>query len=437
MLLIFIPQITPRHEYVFSHIFGYLGIDFKLTSAAEAFKLSKIPKFSYSASPLSDEMFFASCGFLEKDNVEDITPNLGENESGKTLFAHSINQSSFTFDIFSAVFFMISRYEEYLPFKPDEYGRFEAKESIAYKNDFLYTPVVDLWILQLTDLLKMKFPDLKLNHHQYNFTPTYDIDIAWSYKHKGFRRNLGGFLRDVIHLNINGCFSRILVLTGLKSDPYDSFDYQFKLEDKYDLKSVHFFHPGTYGKFDKNIPPENKHIKLLLGKISEKSILGIHPSFRSANNPELLKQEIRRLQKASGKKIVAARQHFIKIQFPFTYRNFTDSGITDDYSMGFATDIGFRAGTSNPFLFFDVLQNKTTQLKIHPFVLMEGVFKYYKNIPAQDIINYCAPMIQTIKKTNGTFVSLWHNESLGNAGKWKGWRNIYEDMIELAKNNRL
>ena len=41
-------------------------------------------------------------------------------------------------------------------------------------------------------------------------------------------------------------------------------------------------------------------------------------------------------------------------------------------------------------------------------------------------------MIQTIRSVHGEFVSLWHNESLGDTGRWKGWREVYEEMVKLA-----
>jgi hypothetical protein len=43
-----------------------------------------------------------------------------------------------------------------------------------------------------------------------------------------------------------------------------------------------------------------------------------------------------------------------------------------------------------------------------------------------------AAMIRTIRAVNGEFVSLWHNESLGDTGRWKGWREVYHEMIKLA-----
>jgi hypothetical protein len=431
MLLIYLPETTARHQYVFSHIFGYLGIDFKLTNNKEDFTAFEGLKFSYCRHPLQNELHFYADGLLDEKKIMTFEPETGDHKGVKTLFHYLTETSALTYDIFSAVFYMLSRYEEYLPFTPDEHGRFEANQSIAYQYGFLYTPVVDLWMAQLADVIIKNFSEIKVKEHHYSYLPTYDIDIAYSFKHKGFLRSLGGMLRDGVKFNLHDYFLRIQVLSGLKDDPYDSFDYLTSLHQKYILKSMYFVHPGTWSRYDKNNLPE-KIIPLLM-RLSKSGCIGIHPSYFLAENPELLKCEKSRLESACGFQITDSRQHFIRLRFPDTYRNYLDIGITDDYSMGYATDIGFRAGTSNPFLFFDLKENKTTTLTVHPFVFMEGVFKFYRNIPESEIIAIFASLVEQIRQTNGTFISLWHNESLGTSRMWKGWRELYERMIELAK----
>jgi hypothetical protein len=431
MLLIFLPYTTSRHQYVFSHIFGYLGLEFGLTNNKEEYTAYYGLKFSYCQHPLQDELHFYAAGLLDEKEIKTFEPESGDNNGVKTLFPCITEASALPYDVFSAVFYMLSRYEEYLPFDPDEHGRFEANQSIAFRNGFLYTPVVDLWISQLSKVLQQNFTELVFKKHYYDYLPTYDIDIAYSFKHKGFYRSLGGWLRDGMKLNLHDYFLRIQVLLNLKPDPFDSYDYLASLHQKYKLQAIYFVHPGTWSRYDKNNLPD-KIIPLLM-RLSTSGHIGIHPSYLSADNPEVLSSEKKRLEYACGYEITKSRQHFIRLRFPDTYRHYAAQGITDDYSMGYATDIGFRAGTSEPFLFFDLSENKFYPLTIHPFVFMEGVFKFYRNIPESDIIANFAALAEQVKQTHGTFISLWHNESLGTSRMWKGWREINEQMIELAK----
>ncbi len=432
-MLILLHEPTARHRYVFAHIFGRLGVDYSITHNKEEFLDSEQPKFSYGYLPVDNELHFFENGLLSERDLRRQMPDTGSYCGVKVLFNHSFVTAALPYDIFSAVFYMLTRYEEYLPFRADEHGRFEADQSLAQREGFQYIPVVDYWIGQLAAVLGKRFPELKFTEEVYRFVPTYDIDIAYSFRHKGWVRNLGGFMRDSFRMNCDSYFSRLLVLPGLKPDPFDSYDYQFALQEKYGLQPIYFFHPGTYGKYDKNIAPENKNIRKLLGRISEKATLGLHPSWLSADKPEMIPLEKIRLEEACGKPIYCARQHFIRLRFPDTYRNYIAQGITDDYSMGWATDAGFRAGTSREFKFFDLLENKSTELTVHPFVFMEGVFKFYKNYPTADIMAQIEALTNEVKKTKGTFISLWHNESLGTSRPWQGWREIYEQMIELAK----
>ena len=41
-----------------------------------------------------------------------------------------------------------------------------------------------------------------------------------------------------------------------------------------------------------------------------------------------------------------------------------------------------------------------------------------------------------IKKVDGTFVSIWHNESLDFRSTWLLWDNVYEEMIKYIANER-
>ncbi len=70
----------------------------------------------------------------------------------------------------------MSRYEEYLDFKPDKYGRFPASLSVAFKNGFLGRPVIDLWAKEFAKSFIKKFPSLVFRRNEYNSMLTIDTD---------------------------------------------------------------------------------------------------------------------------------------------------------------------------------------------------------------------------------------------------------------------
>ena len=101
--------------------------------------------------------------------------------------------------------------------------------------------------------------------------------------------------------------------------------------------------------------------------------------------------------------------------------------------MGFAETAGFRAGTCNPFYFFNLKNNRKEKLKIVPFAVMDVGLKVYQGLNAYESEEKIKKIIQNVKKVKGLFVSLWHNESLGSSKQWKDWQTVYKTMIEFAQ----
>jgi len=118
---------------------------------------------------------------------------------------------------------------------------------------------------------------------------------------------------------------------------------------------------------------------------------------------------------------------------PDTYRDLIELDIQEDYTMGYASDYGFRAGLCTPFFFYDLDLEVETSLKIFPFALMEGTLKYYQKVSPEKAMEHIRPLIDEVKKVNGCFISLWHNDSMNDLGTWKGWQKVYLEMVEYAK----
>jgi hypothetical protein len=100
--------------------------------------------------------------------------------------------------------------------------------------------------------------------------------------------------------------------------------------------------------------------------------------------------------------------------------------------MGFSDDVGFRAGTSQSFFWFDLSKNESTQLKIFPFAAMDVTLKNYLKLSPEAAIETLENLKNEVQKVNGTFTTLWHNSSLSESDDWKNWRNVYEKIVENA-----
>ncbi len=436
MLFVYSPKITPRLKYIFDHIFDVvLGITLQYTSSKEEYINCTTEKINYSTEKiLPQELFFESTPLLFEKGLNSIEIEITKWENNIAFFPTS-NQSAIPFDFFAASFYLISRYEEYLPHKRDIFDRYEAAESLAYQHNFLHKPVVDYWIQKIKEITLQHFPEINFKARKYSFISSIDIDHAYSYLGKGITRNAAGFFKSLLELNSHDIRERFKVLSGIEKDPYDTFDKQLEIQHKYNLSLIYFFLVGDYDLHDKNISIHNRRFQSLIKSMADNALVGIHPSFASNKNPEKIKIELQRLSHLLHREIHISRQHFLKLKFPDTYRNLIEYEIREDYSMGYASDIGFRAGTSNSFYFYDLEKEMETSLKVHPFAVMDATLKYYMRVQPSKVMEIVRPIINEIKNTNGTFILLWHNEAFSGQKHWKGWENLYEDVVKEAVSN--
>lgn len=428
MILIYSHKLTNRLKYSFQVIFeDILKSTINFTDNKDDFAAFDGPKICYTNQPLASGLFIQSASLLFENGITEQNINTSEFKETPCFFKTS-EKSAIPFDPFAASFYLVSRYEEYLPQIRDEHDRFMAKESLAFKNGFLKLPLINIWSNYIKEILKDTYPNFEFKSQKFEFKSTLDIDNAYAYKHKGFLRIAGGLSKSII--KGNDTKQRLSVLLGKTKDPYDTFDYLFELHKKYNIQPIYFFLLGDYAINDKNIPVKNKTFQSLIKSLADYYQVGIHPSYNSNNSPEILTKEIKRLQGITHKNVTISRQHFLRLNLPETYQRLIEHDILEDYTMGYADQPGFRASITSPFYFYDLESESKTKLKVVPFCVMEATFKYYlKNTPQQatETIN---ELISTVKNVNGTFVSVWHNESLSENEIWRGWKTVYEEMLK-------
>jgi len=432
MILVYTHKITSRVKYIFKMLFTqFLGLQVKLTNSVEEFIAFDGVKISYTKNPLGSELFFSSHSLLFEKGILDHTVHV-KSVKGKKIFFEQTDNSSLAFDVFAASFYLLSRYEEYLPHIKDRFQRFPAKESIAYKNGFLKTPIIEYWLLDLVAVIQQKFPDFMPVERQFTFVNTIDVDNAYCYLEKGLVRNVAAGIKSLIQFDFKGFKQRLNVIIGIEKDPYDTFDYLLSLQKKYKFKSVYFFLLADYGYNDKNISVTSKKFQSLIKSMADYAQVGIHPSWASNKSADKLPKEISRLESISKRDVTRSRQHFLKLDLPITYRRLIDLGIQEDYTMGYASQVGFRAGTSFPFYFYDLDMELQTQLLLHPFAVMDGTLNEYMELPVDDAQYLVKELIDRVKFVNGTFISLWHNETVSNNRHWHDWKQVYEFTLSEA-----
>ena len=432
MLTIYTHKKSNRLLYTLDFIFKErFDVDYKVTTDANEFRAELGPRLNYSMDNFKDNSLnIFPVLLLFQEDVTEHQVVVKEWDGVKVFY--NVNKGDFPFDVFAATFFMISRYEEYLYAKKDRYGRYDPRNSLAWKNEFLYEPVVNIWLNRLGDALKDRFPDLPLKKASYSFQPTIDVDNAWAYLHKGFLRTAGGLAMNMVQQRFHNYGHRLKVLMGMEPDPYDNYDEIDRIHAKYGLKPYIFFLLGNYGGYDRAVSHKNKLFRQLVHNYSEKAIVGIHASFASSQNSRHLAEEIEAMDEITEKEVRCNRFHYIKFKMPDSYEKLIEQGITKDFSMGYPSRPGFRAGYAGSFKFFNLKANKTTNLRIYPFHLMDATLNFYSKHNPHEAYAKCEEIIDKVKDVGGTLMTVWHNESFSDISPWKGWDTIYERMVDYA-----
>ena len=423
---------SPRLTFICYQIFDiWLGVKCRITTNLEIYQQYEGIRINYSNKRiLKKEVLLPACKLLKVGSIQKITFNTLKYNKIPALFKMDVPTSTLPFDLLATIFFHLSRYEEYLPFNEDQHKRFTFKESWVYRNECLQLPIVDQLVEVLDQQLKKSYPLVITNKRSYSFQTTYDIDMAWAYKYKGLFRTTGGILKDLFKGDKVGLQEKWQVLFGNKIDPFYTYDHFQQWDQGSSNPAIYFFLLGNYSKYDQNINATQPVFQQLIQKIASTNTIGIHPSYQSNTNLKQLDIEIQRLKNITGQSITRSRQHFLKLHLPDTYRNLLKYNVKEDYSMGYAGQIGFRAGTSLPFYWYDLQLETATSLLIHPFQIMDVTLKEYLHLTPEQAKISISEMIKTIRSINGTFCSLWHNSSFSNIGGWEDWGEVYEYLLE-------
>lgn len=425
MITIYSPIKSNRFYYAIKLVLAQVcGLEYRIVHEKEALQEGD-KVINYSGEQIEGSFQIHTYGLLsEKDYRKfDVSFDYG-GEAKLKLFLTEFDDLGF--DIFSASFFLASRMEEYWKHEADEHGRYVSSSSIQTKLGVLHLPLINIWSKVLLSKLASFFNVTYELPYQFKIINTIDIDNAWAYNNKGIVRSVGGVGKAVVKGQFTEAQNRVGATVLGKEDPYDTYDYINEVTKEKGVESIYFFLLGDRAEYDKNV--SHKHPKLiqLIQRLAKENKIGIHPSYQSYLKPAIQEKEKKRLENITGNSILLARKHFLKLSIPETYRNYVAIGITEDYTMGYADNVGFRAGICMPFTFFDLLNDKELPITIHPFAYMDGSLNQYMHLSVEESIQKIKHLKTEVKSVNGQFIGVWHNETLNDKGIWKGWKAVYE-----------
>ncbi|MFS4417056.1 polysaccharide deacetylase family protein [Maribacter sp. 2307ULW6-5] len=427
MLLIYTHKVTPRVSYVMRQLFtGILGLEVAFTATVEEFIRHTGPKITYTRQPLQNEFFVQSADLLFAQGTEPVHIEVSQWDGVPCFFATG-GRSALPYDVFAASFYLLSRYEEYLPHEKDAHGRFSPKASLAHEHHFLQRPVVDIWAHRVLELLRERFPEMLPGPRQYSFTSVIDVTTSHCYAYKGVIRGISGLFLDAATLKLRRVGQRLGVWLNLIKDPYDNFAQLIQWHRSLGVHSIFFFQFADYSRFDKNVSINNNRFKALIKQVADYGVVSLAASYSSFDDLELLQKEKQQLEQVVHRPLNRSRMRYNRLAVPETYRNLVAAEFTRDYTMGYTHEMGFRAGTCTPFFFYDIPLELQQPIKVHPFAAHDYTFRSLGTKERAKM--RLDALYHEVKKVGGDFITVFSNELLGDE-EGLGWMELYHQCLK-------
>jgi len=341
-------------------------------------------------------------------------PCLTRNEGGITL----------GIDIFKETGYLLSGHLDNIWDNLDETTKTEiiSKPITDFLENLIYSSILDACEkLHIPLVQKSYWP----NNKSFAVCLTHDVDeLKKTYQY--FTRSILCLVRG----DFLGIKAQLLtLLQKLKGkEPYWTFEDIFSIEKRFQAKSTFFilkesgkpllFYRKSWSVLGRNRDLQGPEIQNLIRLLKENgNEIGIHGSYFSFKNPQLLREETRELEQLINEPVIGTRQHHLNLDIPKTWEYQVQTGLKYDSSLGFNHRIGFRWGTSWPFSLLNGKYN-ISLLEI-PLIIMDGGLTSIKNN-----INKCLNLAEEVKQYRGVLTLLWHPRVFNTQEYPDAW-NIY------------
>ena len=418
-LLIFTQQGGPRLDYIISVLFGKQAA---VTESEQLFTQFGGARIQYLTEKKFDKVLHVQPqGLVFESDIHSIIIECARWEGYPIFFSGA---GDIPFDIFSAAFYLVSRYEEYLPFTPDKYDRFPHTDSLAYREGFLSIPLVQHWVQQFKQILGVSFsPSIT---DEPIFLPTYDADILFQYKHQSIFHNLRSLFGHLLHGRFSALSHQIQVIGGSMPDPYYQWPSLWKLLKEAGKQGTYFFSANEKQQGnDQQLSIHLAAVQSIIQECSRQGKVGWHPSLQSSVTFSEMKKERGLLQQVLLPSITDVRFHFLRFRLPESYRWIIDLGIDREHSMGYGAVNGFRASYADPFPWFDLQNNKVTSLLIHPFCYMDTAAIYHQHWAPAEAMAYLKQLQKNTRGVVDQLALVFHPHCLATPV----WKKLHDDVV--------
>jgi hypothetical protein len=332
----------------------------------------------------------------------------------------------FDADVMGTAFWYLARVEESLCSARDSHARF----PLAASNDENQHPTVDMLTDALGRALLSNWPDLVLRQHVYQLVPSHDVDRPFKHLFQSSRalaRQMAGdtLRRESLRSIFASPWRRRQIRRGrLGQDPFNTFDWLMDQSERLGVRSTFYFiSKETQGGVDGDYRIDDPRIRAVLQRIHARGhLIGLHGSYLSAFDSDLLRSEAQRLRRVCEEENIdlgpmRLRQHVLRFEPRRSIGVWAEAGIAEDSTLGHAERAGFRCGTSREFPLFDLSGRRMTSVLERPLIAMDVSLTEprYEGLSHEQAAARIEDLARTCSRYGGSFALLWHNCRLADA----------------------
>ena len=348
---------------------------------------------------------------------------------GDGIFVKDESHIDCGIDVFASIFFMLTRWEEYVIKRRDKWNRFNGKDSVAFKAGFLHRPIVNEYVEMIWNMMLYLGYSGKRKPRRFEVVPTHDIDKVFMRRRfvdtakTVVKRSLALDIRDAIFFSFD--FLR---------DPYNTFNFLMKTSEETGVNSRFYFMSadGAIDRF-RDSPFNSKRYQTVIKQIRKRGhYIGFHPGFFSVEKEQNWHKEKKMYEEYLGFTPEEGRQHYLRFNMPETFSFWEHNDMKLDSTLTYYDVEGFRCGTGDIFHVFNFLERKEYELVERPLVIMDGTLLDYQSYPLNKVVEVLDYYISIGKKYKMPITLLFHNSVFEGYQGYK-LKKIYRNCLNKCK----
>ena len=335
-------------------------------------------------------------------------------------------------DPIAGIFYLLTCSEEYTIRQKDEHQRVRANDLSVVQNGYASIPLADRLAEVLAKAIwqAARIDGMPKMEKETGYS-SLDVDQVYAVRHKPVYKQLGNLFRSTLGHGSAAGMAIAKAIAGGK-DPFDEFDWIKLQHESRGLQPFLFMLMGYENKLDPAWKPEHKAWLSFIDGLKGWATLGIHPSYHSSTNGNLMLEEKKHLEKLTGEPVYRSRQHYLKLEWPKTFEALVGAGISEDYSLAWPDCLGFRMGTARSCFWYNLSEDEKTTLRLYPPVAMEVTGRFYQKLSPKQFLESTIELAKQAELSNSGLRIIWHNSNLSAVSGWAEWKEIYLRILDLV-----